>query len=123
MKYPKLLSSGANNRVIALSETEVAKLFVDDTRSNIGSEAEKMKFANSVNGWVSLFPRIDYNELLQAERVVMERIYAIDHRSQEVEKRELWFSVFEDELKELHKAGICAQKPEAAVQYHRISLR
>ncbi|MCU0417793.1 MAG: hypothetical protein MUE33_11485 [Cytophagaceae bacterium] len=39
-KYPRRLSSGANNTVIALSETEVAKLFLEDTRSDIGSEAE-----------------------------------------------------------------------------------
>ncbi len=50
MKYPSQLSSGANNKVIALSKTEAAKLFVEDTRSDIGSGAEKIKFANSVNG-------------------------------------------------------------------------
>ena len=43
MKYPRKLSSGANNTVIVLSDTEVAKLFTDDTRSDIGSEAKKMK--------------------------------------------------------------------------------
>ena len=41
-RYPKTLSIGANNAVIALSGTEVAKLFTGDTRSDIGSEAEKM---------------------------------------------------------------------------------
>ncbi|WKN40475.1 hypothetical protein [Tunicatimonas pelagia] len=45
-RYPKTLSQGANNTVIALSSTEVAKLFIEDTRSDIGSEAEKMKYAN-----------------------------------------------------------------------------
>ena len=35
----------------------------------------------------------------------MERIYPIDYRAYEVEKRELWYDVFEDELKELHKGG------------------
>ena len=45
MKYPERLSSGANNTVIVLSETEVAKLFTDDTRSDIGSGADNMKFA------------------------------------------------------------------------------
>ena len=105
MKYPRLLSSGANNRVIALSETEVAKLFIDDTRSDIGSEAEKMKFANTVNGLVARFVRMDYNEALQAEMLVMERIYPIDYRAYEVEKLELWWEVFEDELQQLHKAG------------------
>lgn len=105
MKYPRLLSSGANNRVIALSETEVAKLFVDDTRSDIGSEADKMKFANTVNGLVARFARIDFNESLQAEMLVMERIYPIDYRAYEVERRQLWWEVFEHELRELHRAG------------------
>lgn len=48
-RYPRQLSSGANNVVIALNETEVAKIYEGDTRSDIGSEAEKMKFANGVN--------------------------------------------------------------------------
>lgn len=37
--------------------------------------------------------------------LVMERLYPIDYRAYEVERRELWFEVFEDELNELHKAG------------------
>ncbi len=49
MKYPRQLSSGANNTVIVLSDTEVAKLFTHDTRSDIGSEADKMKYANAIN--------------------------------------------------------------------------
>lgn len=105
MKYPRLLSSGANNRVIVLSETEVAKLFVDDTRSDIGSEAEKMKFANGVNGLISQFIRLDFDEQLDAEMLVMERIYPIDYRAHEVEKRLLWIEVFLDEITQLHKAG------------------
>jgi len=105
MKYPRLLSCGNNNRVIALTETEVAKLFVDDTRSDIGSEAEKMKYANAVNGLVCQFIRLDYLEELQAEALVMERIYGADFRAYEVEKRDLWLDVFEDELKQLHAAG------------------
>jgi serine/threonine protein kinase len=105
MKYPRLLSSGNNNRVIALTETEAAKLFVDDTRSDIGSEAEKMKFANAVNGLVCQFIRLDYLEELQAEALVMERIYGADFRAYEVEKRDLWLDVFEDELNQLHSAG------------------
>jgi serine/threonine protein kinase len=105
MKYPRKLSSGANNIVIALSETEAAKLFLQDTRSDIGSEAEKMKFANSVNGLVAHFIRLDFDEDLGAEMLVMERIYPIDYRAYEVEKRELWYDVFEDELNQLHQAG------------------
>ena len=105
MKIPRLLSTGDSNKVIVLSGTEVGKMFVDDTRSDIGSEAEKMKFANSVNNLVCRFIRLDYDEALQANLLVMERIYPIDYRAHEVEKRELWLEVFEHELKELHEAG------------------
>lgn len=105
MKYPRKLSSGANNTVIVLSDTEVAKLYLQDTRSDIGSEAEKMKYANGVNGLVVRFVRLDYDENLQAEMLVMERIRPIDYRAYEVEIRELWLDVFEDELRALHQAG------------------
>jgi serine/threonine protein kinase len=105
MKYPRKLSSGANNTVIVLSETEVAKLFTDDTRSDIGSESEKMKFANNINGLMVKFIRLDYNESLSAEMLVMERLKPLDYRAYEVEIRELWWSVFEDELTALHKSG------------------
>ena len=84
---------------------EVAKLFTDDTRSDIGSEAEKMKFANIVNDLVVNFIRLDFQEDLQAEMLVMERIKPIEYRAYEVEVREIWFEVFESELKEIHKAG------------------
>jgi serine/threonine protein kinase len=104
-KYPRKLSAGANNTVIVLNDIEVAKLFTGDTRSDLGSEAEKMKFANSVNDLVVRFIRLDYNEDLEAEMLVMERIHPIDFRAYEVEIRELWFDVFQDELKALHKAG------------------
>jgi len=105
MKYPRLLSSGANNKVIALNETEVAKLFTGDTRSDIGSEAEKMQYANSINELVVRFKRLEFNEELQAEMLVMERVYPIDFRAYEVEKRELWLSVFMDEIAQLHSKG------------------
>jgi serine/threonine protein kinase len=105
MKYPRRLSSGTNNTVIVLNEAEVAKLFTDDTRSEIGSEANKMKFANEVNTLVSKFLRLEFNAEINAEMLVMERIHPIDFRSHEVEIRELWMDLFEDELKQLHKAG------------------
>ncbi len=105
MKFPRKLSSGSNNTVIVLSETEVAKLYTGDTRSEIGSEAEKMKFANTINDLVVKFVRLDFNESLQAEMLVMERIYPIDFRAYEIEIRELWLDVFEENLKKLHKAG------------------
>lgn len=105
MKYPRKLSSGANNTVIVLSETEVAKLFEKDTRSDMGSEAEKLKFANQVNGLIVKLVRLDYNDALNAEMLVMERLKPLDFRAYEVEIRELWWEVFEDELFALHKAG------------------
>src|SRR4051794_5489779 len=105
MKYPRQLSAGSNNKVIAVSETEAAKLFTGDTRSDIGSEAAKMKYANSINRLVVQFIRLDYNAELQAEMLVMERLYPLDYRVYETEKRELWLDVFEDELKQLHSNG------------------
>ena len=104
-KYPRKLSVGANNTVIVLNENEVAKLFSGDTRSDLGSEAEKMKFANSINDLVVKFIRLDYNDELQSEMLVMERIYPIDFRAYEVEIRELWLDVFENELSKLHQSG------------------
>jgi serine/threonine protein kinase len=105
MKYPRKLSSGANNTVIVINDTEVGKLFTGDTRSDIGSEAGKMQFANEINNLVVKFIRLEYNDTIQAEMLIMERIYPIDFRSYEVEIRELWINVFEDELHELHKSG------------------
>ncbi|MBD2752425.1 hypothetical protein [Spirosoma validum] len=105
MKYPRQLSAGANNAVIALSDTEVAKLFTGDTRSDIGSEAEKMKFANVINDLVVKFVRLDYSDELQAEMLIMERIRPIDYRAYEIERRELWYDVFAHELEQLHKSG------------------
>ncbi|WP_301924023.1 hypothetical protein [Ferruginibacter sp.] len=89
MKYPRKLSSGSNNTVIVISDAEVAKLFIGDTRSEIGSEAEKMQFSNTVNNLVVKFVRLDYNEILQAEMLLMERIHPIDFRAYEKEIRQL----------------------------------
>ena len=86
--YPKKLSSGNNNTVIALSVVECGKLFAGDTRSDIGSEAEKMKFANRINDLVVKFLRLDYYDPGSSEMIVMERLYALDYRSYEVGKKE-----------------------------------
>jgi len=75
--------------VIVISDTEVGKLFTGDIRSEIGSEAEKMQFANTVNNLVVKFIRQDYNEDIQAEMLVMERLHPMDFRSIEVEIRTL----------------------------------
>lgn len=105
--HPRTLSSGANNTVVALSDTEVGKLYVSDTRSEIGSEGAKMRFANRVNGLVVEFRRLEVNEVLDADMLVMERLYPMDFRAYEVERRELWLDVFEDDLRALHTAGFC----------------
>lgn len=104
-RYARTLSTGAHNTVIALSETEVAKLYVGDTRSDIGSEAEKMRFANEINNLVVRFIRLDVNDELSADMLIMERLYPLDFRAYEHERRLLWLDVFEDELRQLHEAG------------------
>ena len=103
--YPKTLSRGVNNTVIALSSTEVAKLFTEDTRSDIGSEAEKMKYANQINSLVVKFVRLDLDEAKKWEMLVMERLYPLDFRTYEYEARVLQIEVFEEELKQLHETG------------------
>lgn len=105
MKYPRKLSSGANNTVIVLNDKEVAKLFTGDTRSDLGSEAQKMRYANDINNLLAKFIRLDFNIDLDVEMLVMERIYPIDFRAYEIEIRELWLDVFIDELHQLHKNG------------------
>jgi serine/threonine protein kinase len=104
-RYPRTLSSGANNSVIALTELEVGKIFSGDTRSDIGSEAEKMKFANSINSLIVHFIRLDVNEELNSDMLVMERLFPLDYRAFEQSKRELFLDVFLDEIDQLHKAG------------------
>ena len=91
--------------MIALSSTEVAKLFTEDTRSDIGSEAEKMKYANQINSLVVKFVRLDLDEAKKWEMLVMERLYPLDFRTYEHEVRALQMDVFEEELKQLHEAG------------------
>ena len=105
MKYLGQLSYGANNVVIALNEFEAAKIYEDDTRSDIGSEAQKMKFANTINSLVVKFIRLDTDEEKNCVMLVMERLYPIDFRSMEVEKLEVIFSVFENEIRQLHHSG------------------
>ncbi len=105
MKYLGQLSYGANNVIIALNEFEAAKIYEDDTRSDIGSEAQKMKFANAINTLVVKFIRLDTDEEKNCVMLVMERLYPIDFRSMEVEKREVIFSVFENEIRQLHHSG------------------
>ena len=64
-----------------------------------------MKFANAVNDLVVQFIRLDYDEINKWDMFVMERLHPLDYRGFEIEKRELIVEVFEDQLKQLHKAG------------------
>ena len=109
-RYPNQLSYGANNLVVALSDTEVAKIFRGDTRSDIvratvRSEAEKLKAANSINDLLVRFIRLDYDDEHDWDMLIMERLYPLDFRSLEISKRELLLDVFEDELRQLHQSG------------------
>lgn len=119
-RYPRTLSTGANNTVIALSDAEVGKIFHGDTRSDIGSEAEKMQYANRINGLVVRFIRLaSYSA--DAEMLVMERLYPLDYRTLEFEKRELIIDVFQDGLSALHSAGFVhrdIRRPSNLPGYH-----
>jgi hypothetical protein len=64
-----------------------------------------MKFANGVNDLVTKFIRLDVNEELDVDMLVMERLYPMDFRAYEQEIRLLWLNVFEDELKALQSSG------------------
>lgn len=64
-----------------------------------------MRYANTVNSLVVSFIRLERNETLAADMLVMERSYPLDFRAYEVEMREQWLDVFEEELQALHTAG------------------
>jgi hypothetical protein len=55
-----------------------------------------MRYANNINSLITKFIRLDFNKDLDAEMLVMERIYPIDFRAYEIEIRELWLDVFID---------------------------
>jgi len=62
-------------------------------------------FANDINNLVVKFNRLDVQTELNAEMLVMERLYPIDYRTCEVDIRELWLDVFENEMEQLHTSG------------------
>lgn len=104
-KYPKELSRGNNNVVIALSKTEAGKIFTPESRVEISVEAKNMQYANRVNNLVVKFIRLDIDGDNQV--LVMERLTILDPRTLEKEVRNQMYSIFVDELKLLHKAGFC----------------
>jgi hypothetical protein len=105
IRYPHQLSKGAHHHVVALDDDTVAKIFTGDAHSDIELEAATMRFANEINDLVVKFIRTDFNEQLDADILVMERLYPFDYRAYELEKRELWLEAFDYELKQLHEAG------------------
>lgn len=64
--------------MVALSATEVAKIFRGDTRSDIGSEAGKLKIANSINDLLVRFIRLDYNDEKDWDMLIMDRTAAAE---------------------------------------------
>ena len=104
-RYPRTLSIGANNRVVALSDTEVGKLFPASWEMEMKKEQSQLIFSNGINDLVVKFIRLDYDDAAASNMIVLERLYPVDFRAYELEKRELWFDVFRDELQQLHRAG------------------
>jgi hypothetical protein len=104
-RYPHQLSMGAHHHVVVLDNATVAKIFTGDAHSDIEQEATAMRFANEVNELVVKWVRNDFDEQLDADILVMERLYPFDYRAFELEKRTLWLEAFEFELGQLHQAG------------------
>ncbi len=102
-KYPQQLSQGHNNVVLAISPTEVGKVYTPDSRVEISVEAENMKFANKINNLVVKFLRIDIDG--ENQILVMERLKLFDFRQFEVDVRENMFNSMLEKIKELHKKG------------------
>ena len=102
-KYPRELSRGSNNVVIALLKTEAGKVFTPESRVEISVEASNMKYANKINDLVVKFIRIDIENDNQI--LIMERLNIFEPRSFEIEAREVMYRIFLEKLKELHKNG------------------
>ena len=64
-----------------------------------------MIFANDINNLVVKFNRLDVQTELNVKVLVMERLYPTDCCACEVEIRELWLDVFENEIEQLHTSG------------------
>ena len=59
-----------------------------------GGRKLKSLDANAINDLVVKFIRLDYDDTINAHMLIMERIYPLDYRAYEVEKRESWWNVF-----------------------------
>jgi hypothetical protein len=103
--YPNQLSISSHHAVVALDDKTVAKIFTDDVQSSIAGEAAAMLFANDTNDLVVKLVRTDFDEQLDADILVMDRLYPLDYRAYQIEKRVLWIEAFMYELGQLHTAG------------------
>ena len=75
-----------------------------------------MQFANALINHIARFIRLDFHEELNADMLVMEPIYAVDFRTYEVEKRELWYEVVENEMSQLRMRCIGGGTPDNGSQ-------
>ena len=104
-RLPNHLSAGEHNSVVTISPTQVAKVFTPRSRTESGSEFERLRFANAVNGLVVKAGTLDYNEDSEDIWLVMERLYPMDYRAYTNQQRKQWLQMFKQQLDELHQAG------------------
>lgn len=90
-------------RVIVLSDTEVAKVFVSQMAMEI--ESEKIKHANAVNSLFVKFVREDVDESTDEKLLVMERIYPYELRAFSSGEKMGYMEKFKAQLAELHDSG------------------
>ena len=97
-----LLSEGANGQVVELNSTNCAKIF------ELGEalrEANLMQKANSINGLLCKFIKIEITSEYSKELLVMERLFPLQYRALTLVEREKFFDKFLTQLKELHSKG------------------
>lgn len=99
--YPRQLSAGTEAVVVALSDTEAGKMY--QGRAAAETEATRLEFANGINSLLVRLVRLDAFETHAV--LVLERIYPLDYRALEIDKRKAFLEVLDDELRELHEAG------------------
>lgn len=103
-KMLDLLSEGDNNKVVALSTKECAKLY------KLGSleakeEHKKLSFANRINNLLVKAIKLQYSDCYEYEMLVMERLQVLEYRSFSLNERKEMLIRFEQQLKQLHKEG------------------
>lgn len=109
-------------KVLALSDTEAGKILSDFKPvfvgmhtgevvpdffkpKNILKEAELIQSANKINGLMVKFIRMEDAPDGDKQMLVMERLHKVPYESVSPETMHSFLLRFEEELKELHKAG------------------